>query len=85
MKKLLPCPFCGREPKADTYLNMTGSTGRIRCDHCGLIMEEYDDHNGILALERMAKRWNKRVPIESKSKPIKKARNWWLRGNDKAV
>ena len=61
MEKLLPCPFCGVEPKIDTYLNISGSTGRIHCPSCGLILEQYDDHNGYKALERAAKIWNKRA------------------------
>ena len=54
--KLLPCPFCGREPKYESFNDEFFNIHRIKCK-CGIF---YDAPTKESALEW----WNTRKPIE---------------------
>lgn len=68
--KLLPCPFCGGQPKFHVGLN-NFSDVEIQCEDCSCSGGCFDDDSAGASLasiapnkEAAAKHWNKRTKVK---------------------
>lgn len=60
--KLLPCPFCGKEPRY--FRSPTGQFHSIDCPTQGCVIAEVAEGD----LKEAARRWNSRAPLASKER-----------------